>query len=73
MSELHKGKVIQVTGPVLDIRFQEGELPDLRNAIEISTENGKLVAEVAQQIGISRSYVSRIEKRALEKLRAVLE
>lgn len=29
--------------------------------------------EVAQQIGISRSYVSRIEKRALEKLRAVLE
>ncbi len=29
--------------------------------------------EVAQSIGISRSYVSRIEKRALEKLRAVLE
>ena len=29
--------------------------------------------EVAQQTGISRSYVSRIEKRALEKLRAALE
>ena len=29
--------------------------------------------EVAQQIGISRSYVSRIEKRALEKLRGALE
>lgn len=29
--------------------------------------------EVAQQLGISRSYISRIEKRALEKLRAALE
>ncbi len=29
--------------------------------------------EVAQQIGISRSYVSRIEKRALEKLRGAME
>jgi RNA polymerase sporulation-specific sigma factor len=29
--------------------------------------------EVAEQVGISRSYVSRIEKRALQKLRAVLE
>ena len=35
MSENHIGKVIQVTGPVLDIRFKEGELPDLHNAIEI--------------------------------------
>ncbi|MBQ9549377.1 MAG: F0F1 ATP synthase subunit beta [Lachnospiraceae bacterium] len=51
MSEKHIGKVIQITGPVLDIRFQEGELPDLKNAIEIETEGRKVVAEVAQQIG----------------------
>jgi F-type H+-transporting ATPase subunit beta len=36
MSEKHTGKIIQVTGPVLDIRFGEGELPELLNAIEIS-------------------------------------
>ena len=51
MSEPHKGKVIQVTGPVLDIRFAEGELPELNNAIELSVGERKLVAEVAQQIG----------------------
>lgn len=51
MSEQHKGKVIQVTGPVLDIRFAEGELPELNNAIELSVGERKLIAEVAQQIG----------------------
>ena len=51
MSEQHKGQVIQVTGPVLDIRFAEGELPELNNAIELSVGERKLVAEVAQQIG----------------------
>ncbi len=51
MSEQHKGKVIQVTGPVLDIRFAEGELPELNNAIELSVGDRKLIAEVAQQIG----------------------
>ena len=51
MSELHKGKVVQVTGPVLDVRFAEGELPDLNNAIEIEIGDRRLVAEAAQQIG----------------------
>ena len=51
MSENHVGKVIQVTGPVLDIRFKEGELPDLHNAIEIKIEDRRLIAEVAQQVG----------------------
>ncbi|MBQ7724436.1 MAG: F0F1 ATP synthase subunit beta [Lachnospiraceae bacterium] len=51
MSEKHIGKVIQITGPVLDIRFEEGELPDLKNAIEIEADGRKVVAEVAQQVG----------------------
>ena len=51
MTENHVGKVIQVTGPVLDIRFKEGELPDLHNAIEIMIEERRLIAEVAQQVG----------------------
>lgn len=51
MSEQHIGKVIQITGPVLDIRFKEGELPDLNNAVEISVDGRRLIAETAQQIG----------------------
>ena len=51
MSEKHIGKVIQVTGPVLDIRFPEGELPALLNAIEIDNHGEKLIVEVAQQTG----------------------
>ncbi len=51
MNEKHIGKVVQVTGPVLDIRFKEGELPALLNAIEIDVNGRRLIAEVAQQIG----------------------
>ncbi len=51
MSEQHIGKVIQITGPVLDIRFKEGGLPDLNNAVEISVDGRRLIAETAQQIG----------------------
>ena len=46
------GRVVQIIGPVLDIRFRDGHLPDLLNAIEIERENGEtLVCEVAQQLG----------------------
>lgn len=52
MSEQHVGKVVQVMGAVLDIRFAEGELPALLHAIEVDMPEGKkLIAEVAQQIG----------------------
>ena len=51
MSEKNIGSVVQVTGPVLDIRFQEGSLPALLNAIELDNHGTRLVAEVAQQIG----------------------
>ncbi len=51
MSERHIGKIVQVTGPVLDIRYGHDELPALQNAIEIDNNGVKLVAEVAQQIG----------------------
>jgi len=47
----NKGTVIQVMGPVLDIRFPEGALPELLNAIEVPFGQGKVVAEVAQHIG----------------------
>jgi F-type H+-transporting ATPase subunit beta len=45
------GKISQIIGPVVDIRFNEGELPLLHNAIDIQMTNRKLVVEVAQHIG----------------------
>ena len=51
MSEKHVGKIIQITGPVMDVRFEEGELPSLLNALEIKTPDRTVIAEVAQQIG----------------------
>ena len=51
MQEKNIGTVVQVIGPVLDIRFPDGHLPNLLNAIEIERENGKLVCEVAQELG----------------------
>ena len=51
MSERNIGKVVQVIGPVLDIRFEDGHLPQLLNAIEIKNGEKTLVAEVAQHVG----------------------
>ena len=45
------GAVIQVMGPVLDIRFPDDCLPDLLTAIHIPHGDGVIVAEVAQHIG----------------------
>ena len=39
MPEKHIGKVIQITGPVLDIQFADGELPALLNAIELDRKS----------------------------------
>ena len=51
MSKGNVGSVVQVIGPVLDIRFEDGQLPNLLNAIELELNGKKLVAEVAQEIG----------------------
>ncbi len=51
MSEQHIGTVVQIIGPVLDIKFADGELPSLLNAIEIEQGDRKLTVEVAQHIG----------------------
>ena len=46
------GKISQVIGPVVDIKFEEGQLPALKNAIEvIKSEDETVVVEVAQHIG----------------------
>ena len=49
------GKIVQVIGPVVDVMFENGELPELMNAIEIPLpEGGPLIVEVAQHIGDER-------------------
>ena len=50
MSE-NVGKVIQIIGPVLDIRFDAKHLPNLLNAIHIEKDGKIVLAEVAQHIG----------------------
>ncbi len=51
MSTKNIGKVVQVIGPVLDIRFEDGHLPELLTAIEIMNGEKKITAEVAQHVG----------------------
>ncbi|MBO7376503.1 MAG: F0F1 ATP synthase subunit beta, partial [Clostridia bacterium] len=53
MTQAHNvGKIIQVMGPVVDVRFPDGGLPSLQNALDIIRPDGKrLVVEVAQHLG----------------------
>ena len=51
MESKNIGKVVQIVGAVVDIRFEKDSLPDLLNAIEIDNKGEKLVVEVAQHIG----------------------
>lgn len=45
------GKVVQIIGPVVDIKFEEESLPNIYNAIEIKMDGKVIVAEVEQHIG----------------------
>ena len=51
MTTKNVGTVVQIMGPVLDIRFENGNLPPLLNAIEVYNGENKITAEVAQHIG----------------------
>ena len=51
MPEKKIGTVVQIIGPVLDIKFPSEELPNLLNAIEIQHEGRKIIVEVAQHVG----------------------
>ena len=49
--EKNIGKVIQIIGPVIDVKFENGHLPDLLNAIEVEHDGKKVVLEAASQLG----------------------
>ncbi len=48
---MQEGLISQIIGPVIDIKFEEGHMPELLNAIEIKDGDRKIMAEVAQHIG----------------------
>ncbi len=51
MSNITKGVVMQVIGPVVDVQFEEGNLPSIYNALTMQIGERKLTVEVAQHIG----------------------
>ena len=52
MAELNTGKLTQIIGAVLDVRFSEGKLPEINDAIKVPLKDGEeLVVEVAQHLG----------------------
>ena len=52
MADKNVGKIIQVISAVLDIKFSDGNLPEINDAVEVPLKNGgKLVVEVAQHLG----------------------
>ena len=52
MADKNIGKITQIIGAVLDIKFSEGNLPEINDAINVTTREGnKLVVEVSQHLG----------------------
>ena len=52
MAELNTGKLTQIIGAVIDVRFSEGKLPEINDAIKVPLKDGEeLVVEVAQHLG----------------------
>ena len=52
MADNHTGKITQIIGAVLDIKFSDGHLPEINDASDIMTkQGGKLVVEVSQHLG----------------------
>src|SRR5699024_6280043 len=50
---MNKGYVLQVMGPVVDVKFDSGQLPDIYNALKVTSANGNvdLTLEVALHLG----------------------
>ena len=47
----NKGRIVQVLGPVVDVEFEDGNLPYIKDALEVDNNGKKCVMEVAQHIG----------------------
>lgn len=47
----NKGKIVQVIGPVVDVKFETGHLPEIYNALEIQGDGRTIICEVEQHLG----------------------
>ena len=48
---MQKGKIVQILGPVVDVAFEEGALPAIRDALRVDNHGKQAVMEVAQHMG----------------------
>ena len=48
---MKKGKIVQVSGPVIDVEFEDSDLPFIKDALEVNNDGKRCVMEVAQHIG----------------------
>ena len=68
-TNLNKGFVTQIIGPVLDIEFSEGNLPPIYNSIKISLDDGtETIVEVQQLLGDNK--VRAVSMRSTDGLNA---
>ena len=47
------GKIVQVMGPVVDVAFESGDLPEIYTALEILQKDDRVICEVQQHLGES--------------------
>ncbi len=71
MAKGTKGRVMQVTGPVVDIEFPPDELPEIYYAVEIQKDGDKLISEVQQQLG--NNWVRTVAMDSTDGLRRGME
>ncbi len=73
LEQVNKRQLLQKVCRALDTCLTQQEKEVILHRYGLGGYSAKRQREVAQRIGISRSYVSRIEKKALQKLRQALE
>lgn len=52
-TDMNKGRIVQVMGPVVDVLFEDGELPNIKDALEVDNGDKTCIMEVAQHLGNS--------------------
>ena len=50
-NKMNKGRIVQVMGPVVDVLFEDGDLPFIKDALEVDNNGKKCIMEVAQHLG----------------------
>ena len=51
MNNVNTGKIVQISGPVIDVQFESGVLPKIREALSLTVDGRRYVMEVAQHVG----------------------